>query len=202
MTHNPYQQPSDTGANSPHGTPPYQQGPNGVPPYQQGAPSYHETSGPYVNQQGYQAPNAGPFGQPGSTTYGHPGQAPYVNAGSSVPASEERTWSILAHIAPVVGALISVGWLNFVGPLVIYLVYKDRSPRIRKAASGAFNFSATLWVANAVAWVCAVTVILLPVAIILWIAAGLGLFVVHIMAAVKAANDEPYTYPLQIPILK
>ena len=94
-----------------------------------------------------------------------------------------------------------MGWLNFLGPLVIYLIYKDRSPQVRAAAAGAFNFSVTLWITNVVAWILFVTIIGIPIAILLWIAEAIALFLFHIWGAVNAANDQPFKYPLQIPIL-
>ena len=47
--------------------------------------------------------------------------------------------------------------------LLIYLIYKDRSPRVRAAAAGAFNLSVTLWFTNVVAWVLFVTIIGIPI---------------------------------------
>ena len=35
---------------------------------------------------------------------------------------DDRTWGMLAHISPIV--------LGFIGPLIIWLVYKDKSPFI------------------------------------------------------------------------
>ena len=175
MTHDPYITPSGSEAGN-GGTPS-----GAVPPYQPG-------------------PNAsagGPYQQPPYAQQPPQGTPP---AGALAPA-EARTWSIVAHLAPVAGALLSVGWLNFLGPLVIYLIYKDRSPQVRAAAAGAFNFSVTLWITNVVAWILFVTIIGIPIAILLWIAEAIALFLFHIWGAVNAANDQPFKYPLQIPIL-
>lgn len=209
MTHDPYTQPpSGDSASSPNGTPPYQQGSSpGVPPYQEfnsgspqsdpyGAPGGYQQGG--YQQDGYQQGSQ----QGGYQQYQQGPNQQYPGPQRPLAPGEDRTWSILSHLAGVVGALISVGWLGFVGPLVIYLVFKDRSPRVRAASAGAFNFALTLWIVNIAAFICAITIILLPVAIILWVGGVVALFVCHIMGAVKAANDEPYNYPLQIPILK
>lgn len=205
MTHDPYQPPSNADSSVNYGeVPPYQQGPNGVPPYQAAGnmPPYNAEPFGQPDAGSYSQQGAGPFGQ--QQPYGQQGQYPPYAAGpvGAMAPGEERTWSILAHVAGVAGALLSVGWLGFLGPLVIYLVFKDRSARIRAAAAGAFNFQVTLLIVNVVAFIFAITVIGLVVAVPLWIAGVIALFVCHIMAAVRAANDEPYSYPGQIPILK
>src|SRR5215212_334591 len=105
---------------------------------------------------------------------------PHPSGQSLVPTSEERTWAILGHLAAIVAAVISVGWLSFVGPLVIWALYKDRSPFVRQAAAGSFNFNLGLCVMNIIAWICVFTVILIPVALVLFFIANILLFVFHI----------------------
>ena len=128
--------------------------------------------------------------QPHGPTYG---QAPATGG--------ERTASILAHLSAVIAAIITAGWLSFVGPLIIWAMYKDRSPLVRQAAAGAFNFNVGLCVMNIVAWICVFTVILIPVALVLFFIANILLFVFHIIAAVKASKGKVYHYPFQIRIL-
>ncbi|NTV40637.1 MAG: DUF4870 domain-containing protein, partial [Demequinaceae bacterium] len=41
--------------------------------------------------------------------------------------SEARTWAMLAHIIAAVASVMSAGTIAFVAPLVIWLMYKDRS---------------------------------------------------------------------------
>ena len=128
--------------------------------------------------------------QPQGPTYG---RAPATGG--------ERTASVLAHLSAVIAAIITAGWLSFVGPLVIWLIYKDKSPLVRQAAAGAFNFNVGLWVMNIVAWICVITVVLIPVALVLFFIANILLFVFHIIAAVKASRGEVYHYPFQIRLL-
>lgn len=138
---------------------------------------------------------ATPPPQGGGYYYQHPGQPPLSPA-------DERTWAIIAHLSPIVGVIISAGWLNFLGPLIVWLLYKDRSINVRRAAAGSFNFNVGLWILNAVAWIFFITIIGIPIAIVIWIGAGVALFVVHIIAAVRSANRQAFKYPLQVPILK
>jgi len=115
---------------------------------------------------------------------------------------DDRTIAVLTHLSGLVGALISVGWLGFVGPLVVWLLHKDRNPFLRATAAGSFNFNLSMWVLNAAAWVCLFTVLLIPVAIVLWLAAGVLLIVCHVLAVLRANKGEVYRYPLQLPVLR
>jgi uncharacterized Tic20 family protein len=127
---------------------------------------------------------------------------PYRPASSQPPASgEERTASILAHLSAIIAAIVTAGWLSFVGPLIIWAIYKNRSPLVRQAAAGSFNFNIGMWVMNVVAWICLITVVLSPIAVILFIIANVGLVVFHVLAAIRAAQGRDFHYPFQIRIL-
>ena len=123
--------------------------------------------------------------------------------GQALPAttSEERTWAILGHLAAVIAAVISAGWLSIAGPLVIWAFYKDRSAFVRQAAAGAFNFNLAVWAAVIVGWVMFFTVLLIPLAIIVWIVAVVAGLWFHIRAAMAANRGESFRYPWSIPVL-
>lgn len=146
----------------------------------------------------------GPPPQQGAPPQQGPPPQQYGAPGSSMNPSEEKTWAILAHLSAPIATLVSVGTLNFVGPLIIWAIYKDRSPKVRHASAGAFNFNLSLWILYAALFLVTILtlgvglLITLPVGLVVWI----GSMVLHIMAAVKASNGEVYTYPLQIPVLK
>jgi uncharacterized Tic20 family protein len=114
--------------------------------------------------------------------------------------SGNRLAAILAHLSAPIAALVSVGWLSMLGPLIVWLVKKD-DPYVRRAAAGAFNFNLTFWVLYLISWLLIFTVIGAVIGIPLIIL----LFVVsawcHIKGAVRAANDQPYDYPFQIRVL-
>jgi len=94
--------------------------------------------------------------------------------------------------------------LNFLGPLLIWALYKDKSQRVRHASAGAFNFNLTLWIFYAVLVLLSVLTLLIgliitiPLGILVWVVS----MVIHVVAAIKASNGEVYTYPMQIPVLK
>ena len=128
--------------------------------------------------------------QPQGPTYG---RAPATGG--------ERTASVLAHLSAVIAAIITAGWLSFVGPLVIWAIYKDRSAFVRQAAAGSFNFNLAVWAAIIVGWVMFFTVLLIPLAIIVWIVAVVAGLWFHIRAAMAANRGESFRYPWSIPVL-
>ena len=127
--------------------------------------------------------------------------SPLPGSSSPLPTSEERTASILAHLSALIAAVLTVGSLRFLGPLIIWAIYKDRSPLVRQAAAGAFNFNLGLWVMNVVAWILVFTVILSPIAVILFVIANVGMVVWHLLAAYRASQGRVYDYPFQIRVL-
>lgn len=129
-----------------------------------------------------------------SYTNTQPGQTP------AIATAEEKTGAIAAHLSTIAAMILSAGWLGFVGPLIVWVLYKDRSRFVRNAAAGSLNFNLWAAVMNIVAWICFFTVVLIPVAIVLWILTALS-FLVHIRAAMVAARGEQYTYPAEIRIL-
>ena len=126
---------------------------------------------------------------------------PNPSGQSLTPTSDERTWAVLGHLAAIVAAVISVGWLSFVGPLLIWAVYKDRSAFVRKAAADSFNFNLAVWAAIIAGWVMLFTVILIPVAIIVWIVAVVAGLWFHIRAAMAASRGVCLRYPWSIRVL-
>src|SRR3954452_12608250 len=100
--------------------PPNDSQPNDVqpePPYGAPQPPYGAPQPPYGAQQP-------PYpGQPYPAQPYAPGYQPPLSP------SEERTWGMLAHLAPFAGGFVG---MPFLGPLVVYLIYKDRSPFVRR----------------------------------------------------------------------
>lgn len=105
-------------------------------------------------------------------------------AGPALNASDEKVWALGAHLSELV--------VSFIGPLVIWLVFKGRGPFLEHHAKEALNFSITMFIAIVVAsfsLFILVGFVLLPL-VVVWA------FVLPIIAAVKAANGEWYRYPL------
>lgn len=115
---------------------------------------------------------------------------------------DERTAAVLSHLSAIIAMVVTAGWLSFVGPLVMWFMYKDRSPFVRQAAAGSFNFNLWAWLMNVIAWVLLYSVVGIPVAVVLWIVAGLMTLWCHIRGAMKASRGEPYRYPAQLRVLQ
>lgn len=118
--------------------------------------------------------------------------------------TDEKTWSILAHLSAPAAFLLSLGTLSFLGPLIIWVVFKDRSPLVRTASAGAFNFNVTVWLVYVACWVVVLFtlglgfIVAIPVWIVLFVVAA----VLHVQAAMRASAGRAYHYPLQVPILR
>ena len=204
----PYAAPSAAGAGqSPYGAPsasgPGQQSPYGAP-HPQGAPG-----GAPGGQQQYA--QGGPAGGP------HPSAAPIPPGfqgmyegpltGQAVSASDSRMWSVLAPLSAVLGYVVGAGFLGWVGPLIIFLVYKDRDRYVRYNAAESLNAAIATVIAEIVLTV--VITILAVVTLgfgsllfpIVWVPALLHV-IFAIIGAVKANQGTWWNYPLNIRLVK
>ena len=162
----------------PNATRPFPSAPAGFTP---GAPQQPVSGVPYNQVPNYNRPQ---------------NQVP-----NPAPSSDERLWAMLAHLSAPIASVVSVGWLNFVGPLIVWLLFKDRSAFVRNAAAGAFNFQLTTTLATILGWILIFTIVLFPVGIILLIIGALGSIVLGVIGALKTWNGEAYTYPWQFRVL-
>ncbi|MCB0584031.1 MAG: DUF4870 domain-containing protein [Phaeodactylibacter sp.] len=109
-----------------------------------------------------------------------------------IPDKDELMWSTFAHLGFLAGLVIPFG--NIVAPLVIWLVYKDRSSYIDFHGKEALNFQITM----TIALIGSAFLILLFIGIFLVIGAVILSLVLSIIAATKANNGEYYRYPFSI----
>lgn len=128
--------------------------------------------------------------------YGHQHQVPHP-----APSSDERLWAMIAHLSAPIAWVVSAGWLNFVGPLAVWALFKDRSAFVRNASAGSFNFTISMTVMSIVGWILVFTVIGAPLGFILIAIGGLGAIVLGILGALKSWRGEAYTYPWQVRVL-
>ena len=160
-------------------------------------------------------PNAA-AGNPSSNPYAsNPYSAPYSsnpyasNPSNQIPSprygrpvnGDDRMWAMLAHLSAPIAAIVSAGWLTFLGPLIVWLVKKDSSPFVRNAAAGAFNFSITMALISILGWILNFTVILSVIGIPLVLLGAFGAIVLGVVGAIKSWNGVAYTYPWQFKIL-
>ena len=127
-------------------------------------------------QEPYAPPAAPPMaGQ--APAYGVQGQQP-------VSGSDARMWSLFAHLGGT--------FLSFLVPLVIYLVFKDRDPFVRRHSAQALNFHITLFIV----YVVSIPLIFVIVGFFTLMAAAISAVVFSIIAAIAANDGREYTYPL------
>lgn len=127
-----------------------------------------------------------------------------VNAVRPMLESEARTWSMLVHIIAVAAIVLSAGLLSFVAPLIIWLVFRQRSALVDFHGKQNLNLQLTLLVVG----IGAVVVGLLTVGIgliltlPLWATYGIYAFVISIVAGVKAHSGEYYRIRFTIPFIR
>jgi uncharacterized protein len=197
---------------SPYGESQYGQSQYGQPGFdpsagQAGYPQYGQQADPNYGQGEHPPTQSQPYGQqaPGgfdpNAQYGAPGQAyppqqfgqpgyPQYAGQAPVSESDEKLWGLLAHI--------SIPFIGFIGPLIAYLIYKDRSPWLKDTSTEALNFSILYSIATVVSSILVpllIGAILLPLVFI----AGL---IFCILAAVAANRHELYRYPINWRIIK
>lgn len=178
------------------------------PPSQDPSPEAHRPTGdpgperqqpPTAAQQPY---GQQAYGQPNPP--GHPQQGGYQPGYAPPPVEgDEKTMMLLAHLSAPLAMLLSVGWVPFLGPLLIWLFYKDRSQAVRVASAGAFNFNLSLTIVTVITWISVIVTLGIGFlwAIPIWIAVFVVQLWCHIKGAIKASRGEVYDYPFQIRLL-
>jgi uncharacterized protein len=122
-------------------------------------------------------PSGGPSGVP-------PGQQP-------LSPDQERLWAMLAHLLSFVAAYL---FLGFVAPLIVLLVFGQRSAYVRAHAVESLNFNLSWLLYGIVAVILALLLIGIPILIAL----GLAYLVLIVIASIRANNGEFFRYPLTI----
>ncbi len=138
-----------------------------------------------------QYPPPGPGGMPPGQGFNPPGpgQPAYVPPQPLNP-SDERMWALLAHLS---GILFGV-----LGPLVIWLIQRERSAFVNDQGKEALNFQITALIGYCISAV--LTVVLIGYLMIFAIA--IAVLVLSIVAGLAAQRGEAYRYPLTLRLVK
>ncbi|GGI48396.1 putative Tic20 family protein [Agromyces flavus] len=134
-------------------------------------------------------PPGGPTPPPPAGDPGYQAQPGYQQPGQqnvAMSPQDQRLWATLIHVGGI--------FFSFVPALVGYLVLKDRGNFVREHSATALNFQITMLIANIVAGILWVLIIGIFLSIAIWVVT----IVFSIIAAVKANQGQPYTYPLSI----
>lgn len=125
--------------------------------------------------------------------------------------SDSNMWAMLSNLLGGLAAMF-VSPFGWVPPLVIYLVYRDRSSFVRKQSAEALNFQLTnlILVLGAIVVIVIGGVFTLGLGLVVLIPLGLVvglvwlvLFVVwFILASVRTSKGIAYRYPINFRMVK
>jgi uncharacterized protein len=109
---------------------------------------------------------------------------------------EERDWGMFCHLAVFAGFLMPLG--NVIGPLVIWLLKKDKYPFVDYHGKEVLNFQLTVLIALLVSWV----LVFILIGFVLLPAVVITAMVLTIIGIIKTANGEHYRYPFSFKFIK
>jgi uncharacterized Tic20 family protein len=175
---------------------PGQYGQQGQPPYgQQGQPPYGQQSGQPYGQPGQ---HGGPGGPVPPQFGGQPGYGP-----QPLSPADDKLWASLSHFLGVLWLLPS---------LIIFLVFKDRGPRVREESKEALNWQITFLIGYI-----ALSIVIGIIQAILYSTGAYGiagifgllqgaLYVVNlvfsIIGGVRVTQGGSYRYPFSLRLIK
>ncbi|MDQ1536432.1 MAG: uncharacterized protein QOE58_825 [Actinomycetota bacterium] len=120
-----------------------------------------------------------------------PGGQAFQQAAPMTPASQ-RSWAMGTHLSPFLASF--AGGMTFLGPLIGYLVFKDRGMFIRKHAAEALNFQLTMWIGLIISF----PLLFVGIGFLTGGAIFVAMLVCHILGAVAANEGREYRYPFTI----
>lgn len=156
-------------------------------PRQTGTPGPSDIPGPTNTDRAGAAP-------------GMPGLPPPPGPDAVLVDSSARNWGLLAHVAGFVAS--SLGGLGFLGPLLVWLLKRDEHPFISHHAAEAFNFQLSMFLYGLLLVVASLPVVTMLATIPLGVIGFVLWVVLPIVAAIRAANGEAWSYPLTIGFLR
>ncbi|HEY1655050.1 MAG TPA: DUF4870 domain-containing protein [Candidatus Tumulicola sp.] len=135
--------------------------------------------------------------------------------------SEERNWAMAAHLSALV-AVMGIPFGHVVGPLIVYLLQRDRSPFVAAHARASLNFQITISIVAVVLFGAVIAAWFFVVlttsenersvparAVAIWLAClfvmllgAIGTIVWVVMGALAASRDLPYRYPFAITFVR
>jgi uncharacterized Tic20 family protein len=145
-------------------------------------------------QPGGYPPPPPPYGAP---QYGPPQYGPPPHGyGSGSP--DDRTWILIAHFGGALGAFFGGTLMGWIAPLIAMVARGNLSPVVRAEAVKALNFH-LLW---GIIGLVGSALICVGIGFFIVGAAWVVATVVGVIAGVKAANNEPFDYPLTARFIK
>ena len=100
---------------------------------------------------------------------------------------DERSFVALMHASQLLSA--------FIAPLVIWLVFKDKSRLVDDAGKNILNFQISMTLYTIVLCITCIGIVFVPIL-------AIAIIVLVIMAIIKTLNGEKWSYPLSLKLLK
>ena len=119
-----------------------------------------------------------------------PQQAQPVETQKAQISQDEKNMGMLCHLLGL--------FTCFVGPLVLWLIQKDKMPYVDYHGKEALNFQITVAIAYVISGIsaaCFIGLVLLPIV-------GLADLILSIMACVASSRGEYYKYPWCLRLIK
>ena len=118
--------------------------------------------------------------------------------------ADERMWAMFGHLSAIASAFVA---LPFLGPLIIFLVFKDRSGFVRGHSAEALNMTISLLVYEIVLSVVCTLISIVTLGFNAGVFALTGIpalvaLVFTVIAAVSANSGKVYRYPLVIRLVR
>lgn len=108
----------------------------------------------------------------------------------------EKQWVLLSHLSAFGGFIFPLG--NILGPLLIWLLKKEKSSAVEAHAREALNFQISISIyilISSVLIIVGIGLVLVPILVVVQV-------VLIILAALAADRGEFYTYPITIRFIK
>lgn len=132
-----------------------------------------------------------------------------MHANETIPP-EQRTPATICHLSTLGNYLIpGVGFI--VGPLIAWLVLRDKGPAVDRAGRETLNFalSITLWTVVGIIATVVLALLTFGIGLLLlapvWgcilVSAGLIHIIIVVMACIRASDGQPFNYPFTIQFL-
>lgn len=118
-----------------------------------------------------------------------------MNSHTFPPTRDECFWATLIHLSAFISLIIG---LNFLAPLVLWLLKRDESPFLDEQGKEAVNFNLTISLLSVFGLL--LTLILIGW-LLLWIISILWLVFI-LVAAVSANQGKNYRYPISIRFIR
>lgn len=112
----------------------------------------------------------------------------------NVISPEERGLAALTHLSGLAGYIVPLG--GVIVPIIIWILKKEESVVIASIAKQAVILNVTIFILACAVSVLWLTIILIPIVILSYIALALVAIVLPIIGAVKANDGAYYRYPI------